>query len=621
MDDRRFLAFLVDFARTLTEEFSLQQTLDHAIDGVLRVLPVTGAGVLVMGSEEDHHLIAATDDVILFIVGLQVDLGEGPCLEAYRTGQHVAVKDLAAPGPFPRFAEQAAAAGLDAVYSFPLRSRDEPIGALELYSTGALELTDEDLRGAQTLADIMAGYLANAQARSAARASVELLEEIALHDSLTGLPNRLLLDDRLRHAMRRSKRDATFIGVLSIDVDRLKIVNDTLGHQAGDDFLQALTARVLEVLRPGDTFARVSGDEFVILCEALTSSTQAQEVADRILRSLDEPLEIGSGPVDGSVSIGIAFAGPGRASPDRALELADAALYEVKHRGGGGQHVATMLMSGTADRNRTVGLRVRNAIEGDELHLEYQPIVDAVSGAWSGVEALLRWAHPQLGALDPMEILAAADRTGNTLQLATWVLETSCRDMRRWAADPELDGPPLLAVNVSVRELLHPQYVTMVRATLEAVGLAADQLCLEVKGGALSAEDTGAGHALRVLCSLGVTIAYDDFGTGPASLTALTAWPVSTVKINRSYAGDMTGGGAPEQIIKAVIDLSRALQISVVTQGLETDEQLDHVLRLGTDHYQGHLVAPPLRRQAFEQLMLARALLPDPAAARFVEPV
>jgi diguanylate cyclase (GGDEF)-like protein len=337
VDDRRLSAALVDFARTLAADFSVQKTLDLFAERVVRVLPVTGAGILLMGDEQDHHFVATTDAVIMRIESLQMDLGEGPCLQAHRSGRRVLVPDLAVDGRFTRFSPQAVEAGLGAVFSFPLHFDGHRLGALELYSARPTRLSEADLDVAQTLADVMAAYLQNARRRSTADRTVAALQEQALHDPLTGLPNRTLLQDRLQQAVRNGRRDPpTFVGVLFLDVDDLKAVNDRFGHDAGDALLKAVVSRVSGVLRPGDTMARLAGDEFVIVCDGLTRGEQADEVAVRIHEVLGEPVDLGGTLVAGSVSIGIGFAGEGHGTPAEALARADALMYQAKRRARGG---------------------------------------------------------------------------------------------------------------------------------------------------------------------------------------------------------------------------------------------------------------------------------------------
>ena len=335
MDEQGLSAVLVDFAHTLTTEFSLQRTLDHLVERVVEVLPVTGAGVLLMDTEDErHHFVAATDDVIRRVEGLQLELGEGPCLEAYRTGRSTLISDLVADQAFPRFSPRAVESGLGALFAFPLRLGDERMGALELYTTEAAQLSAQDLSAAQTLAEVMAAYLFNARVRHDAKETVAVLEEQALHDALTGLPNRALLHDRLRQALRTTGRTDALVGVLFCDVDGLKAVNDTHGHWAGDQLLIHIVRQIEAVLRPGDTLARLSGDEFVVVCQNLAQPDQAEAIAARVLATLDVPIVVDGTSLVGRMSIGVSVAKAGHVSADEALQQADTAMYRAKHAGG-----------------------------------------------------------------------------------------------------------------------------------------------------------------------------------------------------------------------------------------------------------------------------------------------
>jgi diguanylate cyclase (GGDEF)-like protein len=335
MNERQLLEILVGFATTLTAEFSIQDVLDHLVTQVVDLLPVTGAGVLLMDGTADHHVISATDEALRRIEGLQVELGEGPCLTAYETGRYVAIPDLAADTTTPRFSAAAAAAGLGAVFSFPLRHAGIRLGALELYANSPVALSLEELGGGQTVADVVASYLLIARRRDQAIANAEVLSDAALHDHLTGLPNRRLLRDRLQQATDRSQRSAVPFGVLFCDVDDFKGANDHFGHQAGDELLVALAERLMASLRPPDTLARFAGDEFVIICEGMPDPDHVEMVARRTLDAIKEPFVLDDGSVvELHMSIGAALAGAGHAAADRALALADEAMYVAKAKGG-----------------------------------------------------------------------------------------------------------------------------------------------------------------------------------------------------------------------------------------------------------------------------------------------
>lgn len=336
MDEQRLSAVLVEFAHTLTTDFSLQGTLDHLVERVVEVLPVTGAGVLLMDNEgRDHHFVAATDDVIRRIETLQLELGEGPCLQAYRTGQAVLLPDLLAEERFPRFSPRAVQAGLSAVFAFPLRLDDERMGALELYTSWPAELSEADHSAAQTLADVMTAYLFNARMRMAAEQAASTFKRQALHDALTGLPNRVLLHDRLGQALDMARRSDGFVGVLFCDIDDLKSVNDTHGHRVGDEVLSTVARRIERAVRPGDTLARLSGDEFVVLCQNLSAPRQGREIAERILATLFSPIEVYGLRLEARLSIGINVVRAAQATVEGTLHQADRAMYAAKGKGGG----------------------------------------------------------------------------------------------------------------------------------------------------------------------------------------------------------------------------------------------------------------------------------------------
>lgn len=331
--ERDLLRVLVEFATTLTDDFSIEDILGRLTEQIAGLLPVTGAGVLLM-DDGAHHVVSATDDQLRRIEGLQIELGEGPCLTAYETDRHVAVTDLSEDTRYPRFSPAATDAGLGAVFSFPLRRAGERIGALELYASEPVVLTQAELDGAQTLADVTASYLTIARRREEAARAALLLAEAASTDPLTGVANRRRLDDRLRQALDRSTRSGRTTAVLFCDIDHFKAVNDRFGHLVGDRLLVEFASRLDGCLRPMDTLARVSGDEFVIVCEDLTDGAQAEEVAARVLAAVAEPFLVTDDgrPLDISLTIGTALAGTEGDTPQDALARADAAMYDAKRR-------------------------------------------------------------------------------------------------------------------------------------------------------------------------------------------------------------------------------------------------------------------------------------------------
>lgn len=334
LDAHRLAEVLVEFAQTLVKDLPIQGILDRLVERSLDVVPVTGAGVLLMGTDRDLHFVAASDDVLLRIEALQVEFGEGPCITAYEAGKNVMIPDLSVDRRFPRFSPAAHAAGLGAVFSFPIAVEGQPLGALDVYRKEAGPLVTEDATATQILADVAASYVYNARMHAGERLEAEEFRQRALHDSLTGLPNRVLLHDRLCQMVAKAQRSGAAAAVLFVDLDRFKTINDHHGHLAGDQVLLAVGARLRHAIRPGDTLARLAGDEFVIVCEELEHPEQAEKVALRVAEALAEPVPVGDLLIDVSASVGIAFSGQGTELPESLLRDADDAMFRAKQDGG-----------------------------------------------------------------------------------------------------------------------------------------------------------------------------------------------------------------------------------------------------------------------------------------------
>lgn len=330
---------LSEFARTMVTDFPIQAILDRLVVRIVDVLPITSAGVTLISADTRPHYVASSDESALRYEKLQTHLGEGPCIAAYETGEAVAVADLRRELRFPNFAPCALDAGLTAVFTFPLRHGEERLGALDLYRDVAGPLDVDAMDAAQTLADVVAAYLLNAQARADLREAEHRSRQLALHDALTGLPNRVLFGERLDHAVLRARRSHKAAAVLFVDLDRFKHVNDEYGHNVGDELLVAVTKRLMGALRPGDTLARMSGDEFVILCEDLESATSVETIASRIADAIAARFMLSNQEVDITASVGIAFSGRGEVLSEQLLRDADAAMYEAKCKGGNGHQL------------------------------------------------------------------------------------------------------------------------------------------------------------------------------------------------------------------------------------------------------------------------------------------
>ncbi len=422
----------------------------------------------------------------------------------------------------------------------------------------------------------------------------ERLLHDALHDTLTGLPNRLFFMERLGQALARARRRTgeTF-AVLFMDLDRFKLVNDSLGHPAGDELLAGVARRLRGCLRPSDTVARFGGDEFAVLLEDLGGPAGATRVAERIRDAVATPFDLDGYEVFTGISIGIALPSGAEVTPDELLQNADTAMYRAKASRTSryevfdwGTHAALL------ERLRTE-TSLRQALERDEFRLHFQPVVSLRTGRIAGLEALLRWDHPERGVLAPDAFLEVAEETGLLLPIGRWVLREACRSLRAWQ-DGFPDTPLFVSVNLSPRQLRREEVVEEVRAALEETGADARRLVLEFTEGAAAERAGSAPAPLEALHALGVQLHLDDFGTGYSSLNDLRRLPLHAVKIDRSLVGRMDTDSAAAQLVRTVVPLAHTLGLAVVAEGVETAGSLGVLRGLRCEYAQGYHFAPPL---------------------------
>ena len=417
----------------------------------------------------------------------------------------------------------------------------------------------------------------------------------ATHDTLTGLPNRALFHDRLQQALRmsgrRGIRDA-MVAVLFFDLDRFKIINDSLGHEAGDQVLRAVAGRLRDLVRPGDTVARFGGDEFAMLCAGLSGPRDAARIAERILASLGEPMSTVGGEQTVSASIGIALADRTPADADGLLRDADAAMYLAKQRGKDRFEMFDEQLREQATHRLEIENGLRRAVEQDELCLVYQPIVATSTRRVVGVEALVRWRHPTRGLLPPREFIPIAEETGLIVAIGDWVVREACRQAARWQAVVG-DEPFQMNINVSVRQLAEHDITRTVRQALESHELDPARLQLEITETELMTDPRTSVSVIEQLGELGVCFAVDDFGTGYSSLSRLRHFPVNALKIDRSFIDGLGREPADDAIVNAVIGLARSYGITAVAEGVEVHEQEVSLTRLGCEYAQGYLYGAP----------------------------
>ena len=515
-----------------------------------------------------------------------IALDEGVGGEVVRTGRPFAVADYEAwPG---RSAD--VPTGFGATIAAPLKSAGRVIGVLGLAAGVSTRVWSErDLEALSSFARLAAIGLENARLVDVARRG-------ALYDPTTGLPNRELLSDRIAHALagHRPGEDAS-IAVILLDLDRFKVVNETLGHVAGDRLLMAVGQRLVASLRPGDTVARFGGDEYALVLDPVADAAEAHRIAERITHELGEPFPLNGRDWFLTASIGIALATPGRGSPDDLLREAEIAMVRAKGDAGQRHFLFEPSMSDQTLERLDLENDLRRALDREELRVHYQPIVSLVSGAVAGLEALVRWQHPTRGLVPPLAFIPMAEETGLIVPLGRWVLDAACRQAAIWNATGAAKGtPPLfVSVNLSARQFTQSDLVEDVRQTLAHSGLEADALELEITESVLMDQSEAGIRALRDLRGLGVRLVLDDFGTGYSSLSYLKHLPLDTIKIDRTFVAGIEET-ADRSIVEAVIALAHGLGIGVVAEGIETEEQADRLRELGCDLGQGYLFSRPV---------------------------
>jgi diguanylate cyclase (GGDEF)-like protein len=479
-----------------------------------------------------------------------------------------------------------------------LGRRKAPAGLLGAHTTTRRRFSDRDLDFLRAVAHVLNGAIQG-------RRVEEQIRHDALHDALTGLPNRKLLLDRLRSALAAADRDGRRLALFFLDVDHLKVLNDSLGHHAGDELLRAIGPRLRAVLRPADMVARFGGDEFAVLCESIADEEHALRVAERLVRAFAQPFEVAGEPRFCSTSVGVVVTDPaGPRGPEELLSDADAALYRAKERGRGRHEVFDAGLRARITSRLEVEADLRRALDsGDQLSLAYQPFYDLASGRMHGVEALLRWRHPQRGMIAPAEFIPVAEDSGLIVELGELVLSTACAQVARWRADTSAEDLAL-TVNVSARQMALSGIPGTVGAILRATGLPANALGLEITEGVLLEDTAATTETLESLRRLGVRLMLDDFGTGYSSLGYLRRHPLDAIKIDRSFVHDLGGDGRGDAaIIQAIVGMAHALGMRVVPEGVETAGQLERLVELGCDYAQGYHLARPLSAPDLGELL------------------
>jgi diguanylate cyclase (GGDEF)-like protein len=427
------------------------------------------------------------------------------------------------------------------------------------------------------------------------------LRHLATHDSLTGLPNRVLLDDRLAQAVAHADRDGRSFAVMVCDLDRFKLINDSLGHRAGDQLLQEVARRLTEAARSIDTVARLGGDEFVVIMSPVTDRLEAEAFAQRTIEAMQPPVQIAGISIHTSPSIGIAFYPTDGMTLDSLLARADAAMYTAKERGRNNVQCYAAGMSASSQAEVQLESELHDAVAQNQLELHYQPKVDTATGAVFSAEALVRWRHPRRGLVPPGDFIPLAEECGLIGAIGEWVMREACRQARAW----QDAGLPAMrvAVNLSASQFRAGTLVETVRGALADAKLDAGFLEVELTESAVMSDPEESIRILEQLSRMGVILSVDDFGTGYSSMSYLRRFPIDKLKIDRSFISEVMERPEDASIVRAIVSLAHSLRLKVVAEGVESPAQLDFLKTLGCDQYQGYHFSPPLPAAEFETLM------------------
>ncbi len=514
------------------------------------------------------------------------------------SGLHVIVDDWSAEG---RYSMPPALRVLEVRSSLAvvIQGKRQPYGVLDIHSSRPGRFTPQDVHFVQASANVLSDAIERHGADEALRYRV-------LHDSLTGLPNRPSFVASLSEALKRGLVSGSPVGILFLDLDHFKLINDSLGHHAGDELLRAVAPRLRAHLRPGDTVARFGGDEFGVLVDRLADEEEAVAIADRVATAFAEPFAIGAVDHIVSASLGIAVARPTAsepADPDMLIRDADAAMYRAKERGRSRCELFDAEMRARALRRLEVERELRLGLERDELNLNYQPVVCLANGRITGLEALVRWEHPERGELDPPEFIPVAEESGLIEPIGRWVQESACRQILEWHRQRPDQRPLDVSVNLSARQVAHGDLASSVAEVLARTGLDPVHLRLEITESVLVEESASARATLEALSELGVRLVLDDFGTGYSSLAYLNRFPLHALKIDRSFVDALGVEQERTAIVEAIIGMARALSLEVIAEGVENEAQLSELNRLGCDYAQGHLFSRALPAEKISQLL------------------
>ena len=592
---QRLLEGLAEIQRAIARRAPTRDVLEAVVELTAELLGDELPALFLRDPDDPDELVIEAcrgiDDETLSLIRRR-RVGEGVAGRAVAEDRLVVIEDYASKGGIQLFRDR----DLQAAMAAPVHENGQVVGSLLVSSWEVGRRYDADARDLLvTIAQHVSLALTDAK-------TVNAMAHQAMHDALTGLPNRALFLDRLEHALARAVRTGGEVAVLFLDLDRFKTVNDSLGHAAGDDLLCAVARRIADCMRAADTAARLGGDEFAVLLEDLVGTREAVRVADRITAALEAPIDVAGREVFVGASIGIAT---GAYGADDLLRHADVAMYRAKAAGKGRYELFEDGMQAEVVDRLELEADLKRAVDRGELELHYQPIITLNTGELAGHEALVRWRHPVRGLLAPGAFIPVAEETGLIVPIGRFVLREACRQAAAWAAahDRELT----MAVNLSGRQLEDASLHEDVTAVLRETGLPSGRLVLEITETVLMHDTETTIERLRALRALGVRLAVDDFGTGYSSLRYLNRFPLDVLKMAKPFVDGLGTQEEDPALARAIIDLGANLGLTIVAEGIERSAQLVQLRRLGCPLGQGYWFARPMPAADAEAQMLAPA--------------
>jgi diguanylate cyclase (GGDEF)-like protein len=604
---QKLLERLASIQRSISSRVPLAEVLETITRAARDLLDVELASLRLVDPESPTEMVMVAseglpDDVVAAM--RRTGVGEGASGRAVAQGRLVIIENYSR---VPEGHTQLGGQGVARAMATPVRDGTSVSGAIVVATRRA------DISFGSVEQEMLTAFAEHASLAITDAKRAEHIQKLAFHDELTGLANRALFMERLEQALIRARRHRGDVAVLFLDLDRFKTINDSLGHTAGDQLLVTVGERLRQCLRDEDTAARLGGDEFAILAHCAVGG--AVEIAERILAALEPPFRLDTREVSASASIGIALNSGRRADAGSMLRDADTAMYRAKFGAGVGYMVFEPSMHATALARIDLEADLSGAVGRGEMHLDYQPIVDLSDRSIIGLEALIRWHHAQRGILSPLEFIALAEETGQISALGRWILDEACTQVRRWQLGNPSTRALSASVNVSPRQLQDARFIDDVARSLDRSGLHPTDLVLEITEGAVMVDVETAIRRLEALRTLGVSLAFDDFGTGHSSLALLRRLPVDTIKVDKMFVDNIVTDSTAASFLETIVHMAAILSLRVVVEGIESPAQAALIASFGEVFGQGYALGRPLGIADVDRMLAAGVSRPSGAAA------